>query len=261
MKIPYYQISAFANSAFSGNPAGVCLLDQWLDDDTLQAIAAENNLSATAFIVNRGNLFDQRWFTPTVEIDLCGQATLASALVVFNYVNKSQTSVKFSTRSGELVVKKEGDLFVMDFPSRPAMPCDKPAERLVVGLGEEPKEILRAERDYLVIYDNEDIVINLEPDMKELSRLDRFGVIVSAPGQSSDFVSRFFAPKAGVPEDPATGSAHSSLVPYWANRLNKKRVHAVQVSRRGGELFCEDQGVRVQIAGKAVVYLEGTITI
>lgn len=261
MKIPYYQIDAFTSAAFSGNPAGVCLLDEWLGDETLQAIAEENNLSETAFIVKNGDSYDLRWFTPKIEIDLCGHATLASAFVVFNYIDPSRISVSFNSKSGILSVNKgEKELLVMDFPSRKPMPCNRP-EVLVLGLGSEPKEILRSTRDYLAIFDSEITVRNLEPNQAEISKLDCLGVIVSAPGVETDFVSRFFAPEAGVPEDPVTGSAHSTLVPYWAKRLNKNQLHAFQVSKRGGELFCEDRGDRVQIAGNAVAYLEGTITI
>lgn len=260
MRIPYYQIDAFTSSVFSGNPAGVCPLDEWLDDETLQAIAEENNLSETAFLVKNEDGYDLRWFTPKIEVDLCGHATLASAFVVFKYIAASQISVNFESKSGTLIVNKEKDLLLMDFPSRKATPCNRP-EKLVMGLGSEPKEILRSARDYLAIYDTESTVKNLQPNLAEIAKLDCLGIIVSAPGLETDFVSRFFAPRAGVPEDPVTGSAHSTLVPYWAKRLCKNQLHAFQVSKRGGELFCEDRGDRVQIAGKAVAYLEGTITI
>jgi len=259
MKIPYYQIDAFTSSVFSGNPAGVCLLAEWLSDSILQSIAAENNLSETAFLVKNESGYDLRWFTPETEVDLCGHATLASAFVIFNYLDSSSNDVRFDSKSGPLTVTRQDDLLAMDFPSRKAEVCPIPKE-LIDGLGIEPKEVLRS-RDYLAVFDSEDQIKSLQPDMHKLSKLDSLGIITSAVGLESDFVSRFFAPKVGIPEDPVTGSAHSTLVPYWAKILGKSELHAFQVSKRGGELFCKYRGERVIIAGRAVIYLEGAITI
>lgn len=259
MKIPYYQIDAFTNSVFSGNPAGVCLLAEWLNNSVLQSIAAENNLSETAFLVKNEMGYDLRWFTPEIEVDLCGHATLASAFVIFNYLDNSFDAVRFDSKSGPLTVTRHDDLLAMDFPSRKAELCPIPKE-LVDGLGIEPKEVLRS-RDYLAVFDSEDQIKSMKPDMYKLSKLDSLGIIVSAAGSESDFVSRFFAPNVGIPEDPVTGSAHSTLIPYWAERLGKSELHAFQLSNRGGELFCKHMGDRVIIAGRAITYLKGTITI
>ena len=258
-QIPFYQIDAFASKVFAGNPAGVCLLDEWLPDDVLQAIATENNLSETAFLVPRHNHWDLRWFTPAVEIDLCGHATLASGHVIFEFVQPDARRVDFTSKSGPLSVTKKDALLWLDFPSRTPVPCPGPADLDKI-LGSTPAEVLSA-RDLLVVFDDEATVRNLDPDLDAIARLDRFALIITAPGRESDFVSRFFAPKAGIPEDPVTGSAHCTLVPYWAERLGKKDLHAFQLSRRGGELFCTDRGERVTIGGHAVTYLSGTITI
>ncbi len=257
MKIPIYQIDAFTNQLFHGNPAAVCPLENWLEDDRLQAIAAENNLSETAFFIKNDNHYELRWFTPQIEVDLCGHATLATAYVLINFIDTSLTRVEFSTKSGTLHVEKEGDLLSMDFPARPASACSIP-DALLAGLIMPPREVLLA-RDYLVVYDSEDEVRSLKPDMEMLLEVDNMGVIVTAAGNEVDFVSRFFAPKAGIPEDPVTGSAHCTLIPYWASKLGKKKLHAWQVSKRCGEIFCHDFGHRVKIAGKAVTYLNGFI--
>ncbi|MCE5310642.1 MAG: PhzF family phenazine biosynthesis protein [Acidobacteriales bacterium] len=259
MRIPIYQVDAFAREPFSGNPAAVCPLEAWLDDDTLASIAAENNLSETAFFVRRGDRFDLRWFTPEVEVDLCGHATLASARVIFGFVDPHLTEARFSTKSGELVVRREGEMLAMDFPSRPPQRV-QPHENLIPALGAQPEAVL-ASRDYLVVYRNEGDVKKLRPDMAQLAALDRFAVIVTAPGRDADFVSRFFAPGAGIDEDPVTGSAHCTLIPYWSQRLGKKRMFARQVSARGGELWCEDMGERVKIAGHTTVFLQGEISL
>ncbi len=255
MKIPLYQIDAFTNKVFSGNPAAVCPLEKWLSEKQMQLIAAENNLSETAFFVKQKDGYALRWFTPTIEVDLCGHATLASAFVILDYLNPASHSVSFETKSGILVVRREGQLLAMDFPTRKADSCSIP-EILIQALGKGPQEVLLS-RDYLVVYESENIIRSLAPDMNLLSRLDTLGVIVTARGKNSDFVSRFFAPKVGVPEDPVTGSAHCTLIPYWSEKLGKKKLHAFQVSARGGELFCEDLGERVKIAGNAVRYSEG----
>ena len=259
MKIRQYQVDAFTSRLFGGNPAAVCPLDAWLEDQTLQAIAAENNLSETAFFVGGKGRYDLRWFTPTVEVNLCGHATLASAFVVFRHLEPSLEAVSFHSKSGELRVTRSGDLLTLDFPAWTPSRVEAP-EALLRGLGRPPREVLGSE-DYLAIYESEDEVRALEPVMEALARLDRFAVIVSAPGREADFVSRFFAPRQGIPEDPVTGRAHCTLVPYWGRRLGKARLHALQVSRRGGELFCEHRGDRVAIGGRAVQFLEGTIEV
>ena len=258
MKIPMFQVDAFTGEVFGGNPAAVCVLGGWLEDGLMQAIAAENNLSETAFLVRQGEGYGLRWFTPRAEIDLAGHPTLASAFVVFELLEPGRREVRFETAcSGPLTVRREGALLAMDFPSRPAAPCPAP-EALAAGLGVEPVEVLRA-RDHLVVLGSEAAVRAVRPRFDLLESLDSLGVIITAPGDEVDFVSRFFAPKHGIPEDPVTGSAHSTLVPYWARRLGMSALHALQVSARGGELFCEDRGERVGIAGRAVLFFEGEI--
>jgi PhzF family phenazine biosynthesis protein len=259
--IPLYQVDAFAEGPFTGNPAAVCPLEAWLPDHVMQSIAAENNLSETAFFVPEGKGFRLRWFTPTIEVDLCGHATLASAFVVFHRLRPARSSITFLTeQAGTLTVARDGDLLALDFPSRPPAPCAMP-ETLVAALGQRPADLLAA-RDYLAVYDSADQVAALAPDFAALAALDRFAVIVTAPGTGgTDFVSRFFAPAQGVAEDPVTGSAHCTLIPYWAWRLGKDRLTARQLSRRGGRLSCAFNGERVTIAGRAVLYLEGTITL
>ncbi|MGC8722994.1 MAG: PhzF family phenazine biosynthesis protein [Acidobacteriota bacterium] len=257
LRIPFYQVDAFTSRLFGGNPAGVCLLESWLPAEVMQAVAAENNLSETAFLVKEGDAWGLRWFTPEVEVDLCGHATLASGFVLLKVLREAAGTVRFSTQSGPLAVKEEGDLLSMDFPSRPGEPCQAPP-RLLEGIGLAAAEVRRS-RDYLVVVESEEQVRGLKPDMAMLAGLEALGIILTAPGRTCDFVSRFFAPGAGVPEDPVTGSAHCTLVPYWSRRLGKKRLHALQVSARGGELFCEDRGERVSIAGTAALYLQGHI--
>lgn len=259
MKIPIYQVDAFTREAFAGNPAAVCPLEEWLDDETLAAIAAENNLSETAFFVRRGGRYDLRWFTPETEVDLCGHATLASARVILDYLEPGRSEVHFDTKSGELAVRREGEMLALDFPSRPPSRCE-PHDNLIPALGAHPEAVL-ASRDYLVVYRNEGDVKKLRPDMALLATVDKFAVIVTAPGRDADFVSRFFAPGAGIDEDPVTGSAHCTLVPYWSRRLAKKSLFARQVSVRGGELWCEDMGERVKIAGHAVMFMKGEISL
>lgn len=255
MSIPYYQIDAFTSSLFTGNPAGVCLLADGLPDAVLQSIAAENNLAETAFVVQRDSFFDLRWFTPLLEMDLCGHATLAAAHVIFRHLAYRGSIVRFQTRSGELAVSRTKDILTLDFPARPATPCDPPPD-LRAGLGAEPITTAKA-RDYLAVFETEQAVRDLQPDLAALMRLDCLGIIATAPGDHCDFVSRFFAPRAGVPEDPVTGSAHCTLIPYWAGRLRRPTLRARQVSPRGGELFCEHRGERVGIGGRAVTYSSG----
>lgn len=259
MKIPLYQIDAFSSKVFKGNPAAVCPLEAWLDDAVMQAIAQENNLSETAFFVPETDGYRIRWFTPVAEVDLCGHATLATAFVIFNYIDTVSRAVTFRSRSGRLAVARAGELLSMDFPSQPPAPCEVP-EDLLDGLGNEPLEILSSE-DYFVVFSSEREIIELDPDMESFKKLDLRGVTVTARGSTVDFVSRFFAPKYGVNEDPVTGSAHCALIPYWAMKLKKKQLHARQLSRRGGELFCKDHGERVTISGNAVTFMEGSIVI
>ena len=259
MKLTYYEVSAFTTNPFGGNPAGVCPLQAWLPDAVLQGIAANNNLAETAFTVPRGTDFDLRWFTPTVEMDLCGHATLAAASVLFNERGLDGNEVRFYSRSGVLAVSRNDNLLTLDFPSRPPAPCAAPAE-LIRGLKAKPCEVLKA-RDYVAVFASEAEVRGLKPDFALLKTLDCLGIIVTAPGSDSDFVSRFFAPGAGVDEDPVTGSAHCTLIPFWAERLRKARLFARQVSPRGGELRCGQAGDRVHIGGQAVLYLRGEIQI
>lgn len=259
MKIPMFQVDAFTSKVFGGNPAAVCVLAEWLPDEILQAIAVENNLSETAFIIKRNGHYDIRWFTPEAEIQLAGHPTLASAYVVFEILEPGRIEVRFESPSGPLTVSKEGSRLVMDFPSVPGKPCDPP-EALIRGLGMEPQEVVLA-RDHLALLESEDRVLGVEPDMLALSELETMGVIITAPGKEVDFVSRFFAPKMGIPEDPVTGSAHTTLIPFWAEKLGKNELTARQVSQRGGQLWCRDLGERVSIAGEAVLFFECRIEI
>lgn len=258
MNIPIYQVDAFANKVFTGNPAAVCFFETWPEDEIMQNIAAENNLAETAFLIKQKNNYVLRWFTPEVEMDLCGHATLASAYVIFNFIQQSLDEVEFETKSGILTVKKSGDLLSMDFPSRVPIRT-KSSILLEEALGVKPVEVWKS-RDLLVILDDEKAVQKLRPDFEKMKLIeDSFAVIVSSKGDSVDFVSRFFAPNAGIPEDPVTGSAHCTLVPYWAERLGKNKLHAGQLSKRGGELFCELVENRVVISGYASLFLKGTI--
>ena len=256
----YYIVDAFADKIFTGNPAGVCLLDEWLKDESMQNIAMENNLAETAFIVKRENHYDLRWFTPNIEIDLCGHATLASAFVVTNFLDKGISEMDFHTKSGVLSVKKSNDFFELDFPSRmPERIEVTPLMEHAIGVS-----VLEAHmsRDTLLLIENEEKLNGLQPDFSLIADLpDCLGVIVTAKGDSADFVSRFFAPNAGVPEDPVTGSAHSTLIPFWAQRLNKDKMVAKQLSKRGGTLYCQNCGDRVKMAGQAVLYLQGEINV
>ncbi len=256
-----YQVDAFAKRVFTGNPAAIVPLEEWLPDEVMQAIAMENNLAETAYFVKQGDRYGLRWFTPGTEVDLCGHATLASAHVIFEILEPGRQRVEFDSRSGELIVTKEDGLLALNFPSRPPARVE-PCAGLLEALGGKPEEVWAA-RDYMVTYATAEEVRALRPNMLGLCGLDRFAVIVTAPGgtEGVDFVSRFFAPEHGVPEDPVTGSAHCTLIPYWAERLGRTKLAARQVSPRGGELDCELQGGRVRIAGPAVLYLRGTITI
>jgi PhzF family phenazine biosynthesis protein len=258
MTLRLFQVDAFASRVFAGNPAAVVPLERWLDDATLQAIATENNLSETAFMLGAEGDYQIRWMTPAAEIDLCGHATLASGFVVFRFLEPGRTQVSFRSRSGQLRVEADGDRLALDFPSRPPRPLAGMEGAVRDALGRSPGTVLEA-RDLMAVFEREADVQGLVPDMAKLAAFGRTGVIATAPGSDCDFVSRFFAPGVGVPEDPVTGSAHCTLVPYWSKRLGKKTLFARQVSARGGELWCEDRGPRVKIAGRAALYLEGTI--
>ncbi|HYH37830.1 MAG TPA: PhzF family phenazine biosynthesis protein [Azospirillum sp.] len=260
MRLPIYQVDAFADAVFAGNPAAVVPLEAWLPDATLLAIAAENNLAETAFFVRDGVGCELRWFTPAVEVDLCGHATLATAFVIATILEPGRERLEFGTRqAGTLTVTREGERFVLDFPARPPSAVEPHPDLLPALGGPKPAAVL-AGRDYLVVYDDAAAVRELTPDMARLGALDRAAVCVTAPGaEGLDFVSRFFAPGVGIPEDPVTGSAHCTLIPYWAQRLGKTTLSARQVSARGGNLACELAGDRVKIGGTAVLYLEGVI--
>lgn len=257
--IPIYQADAFTDQLFGGNPAAVCPLNQWLPAPEMQKIAAENNLAETAFFIPQGNDFELRWFTPELEIDLCGHATLATAHIVFTQLGFQGDIIRFHTlKAGTLSVTRTEDLYTLDFPSRVAEPCEMPAGLLDALGSNQPIEVLRS-RDLMLVYETEAEIRAMNPDFNALSKIDALGIIVTAQGDNSDFVSRFFAPSAGINEDPVTGSAHCNLIPYWAEKLNKNKLYAFQVSARGGELCCELNGDRVLMSGKAVTYLKGEI--
>jgi PhzF family phenazine biosynthesis protein len=259
MEISLYQIDAFASKLFEGNPAAVCPLVKWLPDHIMQAIAAENNLSETAFFVPKGNGFHIRWFTPAREVDLCGHATLASAYVLFHILGYRKDKIAFGSKSGLLAVTKDNDWLVMDFPLQPPVGCDI-TDDIVASFDKIPVECLKAE-DYIFVFEREIDIESAKPDFAALQKLDLRGVIITAKSTRYDFVSRFFAPKYGVPEDPVTGSAYTQLAPYWASKTGSNRFHVKQLSSRGGELICEIVGDRVLIYGKGVKYLEGKINI
>lgn len=251
-----YQVDAFTSKLFGGNPAAVCPLEEWLPDEKMQQLAGENNLSETAFFVKEGDGFHLRWFTPEFEIDLCGHATLASAFVLFNHLNYDAEVIKFNSKSGILKVSKKGDLIELNFPSRMPQPCEAP-EALLKGVNFPPAKVLKS-RDYFLVYDDETLIKQIVPDFAFLNQLDAaVGVIVTAASREVDFVSRFFVPNSVISEDPVTGSAHCNLIPYWAKELNKTTLTAKQLSAREGQLFCEDKGDRVAIAGNAVLYSKG----
>lgn len=247
-----YQVDAFTSKLFGGNPAAVCPLQEWLSDDIMQKLAAENNLSETAFFVKEGDEYHLRWFTPEFEIDLCGHATLASAFVLFNQLGYNGEVIKFNTKSGLLTVSKKGELIELNFPSRMPQPCSV-SEALLKGVNFPPSKVFKS-RDYFLVYEDEALIKQIVPDFKYLNQLDTVGVIVTAASKEVDFVSRFFVPNSVIGEDPVTGSAHCNLIPYWGKELNKTTMTAKQLSAREGELFCEDKGDRVAIAGKAVLY-------
>lgn len=259
MNLTIYQIDVFSDKLFSGNPAAVIPLEQWLPDHAMQAIAEENNLSETVFFVPVDEHFHIRWFTPNKEVKLCGHATLASAFVLFELLGYKKEQIIFDSLSGPLIVTSQNGVLTMDFPAQVPVRCDVP-EALVNGLGAMPFECYKNE-DYFVVFDNEDDVLNIKPEHRYLEQLDLRGVIVTAPSVKQDFVARFFAPKFGIPEDPVTGSAYTQLTPYWSKRTGKTKLSARQVSQRGGQVFCELKGKRVFISGRAVKYMEGVIEI
>lgn len=259
MQLPIYIVDAFTHRLFAGNPAAICPLKEWLPDDEMQKLATENNLSETAFFVKTGEQYHIRWFTPEYEIDLCGHATLASAFVIFNYLNHNSDTIHFNCKSGLLEVKKKGDLIELNFPSR--MPvATEVDEKLLEGLSIQPAKILKS-RDYFFVYDKEEDIVNFVPDFSILNQFDCIGIIITAKGNEVDFVSRFFVTNSSIGEDPVTGSAHCSLIPYWSAQLNKSVLTAKQLSRRGGELLCEFKGDRVTMAGNAVLYMQGSYSL
>jgi predicted PhzF superfamily epimerase YddE/YHI9 len=259
MELPIYQVDAFTDRLFAGNPAGVCPLPRWLKDDTMQAIAAENNLAETAFFVAEGESYRLRWFTPMVEVDLCGHATLASAFVISRFLEPDKRRIDFDTRSGRLTVTRDEDAYVLDFPVWPYRPVKNPA--VGKALGREPRELF-ASHPYLAVYDSRAEVAGLAPDMAAVAALDLDGVLATAPGENGvDYVARFFVPGAGIPEDPATGSVQCVLTPFWAARLKRQQLVGRQISRRGGDFRCELAGERVRIGGRAVCYLKGSIVV
>lgn len=261
MLTPIFQIDAFTTRRFAGNPAAVMPMDRFLDDATLQAIAAENNLAETAFLVPEGGDYRLRWFTPTVEVPLCGHATLASAAAVMERLELGRDKVIFHTASGPLTVNRTNGGYVMDFPERPSEPVATPPG-LAEALGVVPVEVLSDTFNYIALLESAQLVRELAPDIAAIARMDRSGVVVTAPGDETyDFVSRYFAPAKGIPEDPVTGGAHCALAPYWAKRLGKTAFRAYQASRRGGEIICRLAGDRVELEGSCVFYLEGEVEI
>jgi len=264
MQIPLFHVNAFSEAASGGNPAAVCFLDSWLDDDLHRKVAAENSLSATAFLVRRNGEYDIRWFTPTREVKLCGHATLASGYLLLYEMRPELERVEFQTRfSGVVSVSRRGDLLEMDFPLRaPTAARSVPHELTrALGLRESPSEVLEGSDSLLAVFEDEDVIRRIRPDFDLLEELHPYVVMVTAPGKDADFVSRYFAPSYGVPEDPVTGSAHCALAPYWTQRLGKTQLHARQLSQRGGELWCELAGDRVLLRGKASLTLKGQLTL
>jgi len=261
MKTKLYQIDAFTDKVFHGNPAAVCILDEWAGEEKMQQIAAENNLAETAFAVKRAKDYEIRWFTPTVEVDLCGHATLATAFVLYNYYNYPLDKIKFySKNSGILSVEKNGNELTLDFPADICKKTEIPHD-LISALDKKPDETYKGKTDYLLIFSTQKDIEEIKPDFALLTGINARGIIVSAPGKETDFISRFFAPQVGINEDPVTGSAHTTLIPYWSKRLNKNVLSAKQLSERGGDLHCEYLGERVKISGQAVTYLIGEIDI
>lgn len=262
MQIPLFHVNAFSEAAFSGNPAAVCLLDSWLDDNLLRKVAAENALSATAFLVRQDGVHQLRWFTPLCEVRLCGHATLATGYVLLQLLDPELQTVSLETRySGVVSVTKAGDLLAMDFPMHNPTPCANVPHGLsrALGIENQPYELLEVNDSLIAVFEDEAAIRSVRPDFDLLEQLHPRVVMVTAPGNQVDFLSRYFAPSYGVPEDPVTGSAHSALTPYWSKRLGKSQVHARQLSERGGEIWCEVSGDRVLLKGKGVLTMEGQI--
>ena len=258
MKIPIYQVDAFASEIFKGNPAAVCPLKEWLPDQVMQNIAMENNLSETAFFIEDSDIFHIRWFTPKAELDLAGHPTLASAHILINEYKKNNRSLIFKTKIGDtLNVSVNKDLYLMNFPSRPPKVVSE-TSNIVEALGIKPIELL-AHRDLIAVFKTQEDILSINPDIGKLLKLDYPSVVVTAVGDNSDFVSRNFAPKLGIPEDPVTGSSHCELIPYWSRKLNKKQMIAIQISERGGKIHCTDNNKRVYIGGEAVTFFRGEI--
>lgn len=258
MMLPIYQVDAFTNKLFGGNPAAVVPLDKWLDDETMQNIAAENNLAETAFFIKENRNYHIRWMTPLKEVNLCGHATLAAAFVIFNFVEKEINKINFNSRSGILSVEKNGEFLTLDFPSNIPESTERPSH-LSDCFEVEPVEILNGGEYLVLVFESEEFIKNYKPNFNLLKLLHPVHMIITAPGSNVDFVSRMFAPNLGINEDPVTGSAHTVLTPYWSKRLGKQKLIAHQLSERGGELICENLGQRVRISGKAVLYLTGNI--
>lgn len=261
MKLPIFQVDAFTDCIFGGNPAAVCPLESWLSDEVMQRIAAENAVAETAFFVPSNHSFEIRWFTPEIEMDLCGHATLAAAHVIARHLDDPRSPIQFQSKSGKLTVAIDQKLLTLDFPARKPKSCEAP-QIILDAIQPKPIEILKS-RDYILVFEDEAVIRHLQPNQIVLNQinLDPGGVIVTAPGNDVDFVSRFFTPQASIFEDPVTGSAHCSLIPYWSEKLGKNSLVALQLSPRGGTLFCKNRGERVSIAGEAVTYLEGQITV
>jgi PhzF family phenazine biosynthesis protein len=260
MKQKIYKVDAFADKVFTGNPAGVCPLESWLPSETMKNIAMENNLSETAFYVKTGDSYHLRWFTPLVEVDLCGHATLATAHVLFNHENHEGDIIRFESRSGILTVEKNRDLLTLDFPADKAEEI-KITKDILDAFSEKPVKAYRGKSDVMLVYENEEQISNMDFDIKKIAEIPARGVIITARGHICDFVSRFFAPQSGVNEDPVTGSAHTLLAPYWSELLGRKELNAVQLSARRGFLKCADLGSRIKISGYAKTYLIGEIFI
>ncbi|NPV55807.1 MAG: PhzF family phenazine biosynthesis protein [Anaerolineae bacterium] len=260
MKLQIFQVDAFTDKVFGGNPAAVCPLQHWLPDDVMQKIATENSVAETAFFVPTDDGFEIRWFTPEIEMDLCGHATLATAHVIARHLDYPLATIKFRSNSGDLMVAVEGKLLTLNFPSRKPEPSDAP-RMILDAIPAAPVEVLKA-RDYVLVFETEEIIRQMKPNRSLLDQinLDPGGVVVTAQGKEVDFVSRFFTPQASIFEDPVTGSAHCSLIPYWREKLGKESMLALQLSPRGGKLYCKDLGKRVQISGEAITYLEGWVT-
>lgn len=261
-KIKLFQVDAFTDKIFHGNPAAVCILPKWIDASKMQDIAAENNLAETAFVVKKDNAFEIRWFTPAVEVDLCGHATLAAAHVIFNYYDYRPTIINFhSQHSGLLSVEKNGNNLTLDFPKDIFEEVVTAPKNLIKAIGVKPIKIYKGKTDYLLHFSTQKMIEDLKPDFSLLSTVDCRGIIVTAAGNEVDFVSRFFAPQSGINEDPVTGSAHTTLIPFWAKITGKNILTASQLSKRHGDLTCKCRGERVRITGKAITYMQGEIEI